>query len=66
MPESHSEIPLADAVFRAKLSWHQGYRLLLSGKLRGRRIGTRWFVEAASLDQFVRERESVDAPPPAA
>ena len=46
-------VPLALACAELKVSWTQGYRLVLIGQLEGRRVGARWFVTESSLRTLV-------------
>jgi hypothetical protein len=45
------EIPLSEAARRLGISWHQAWRLLLVGALKGRKEGGRWVVEDSSVEQ---------------
>ena len=47
--EASAYVPLPDAAFRLKRTWQQAYRQLLAGKLRGRRVGSRWYVAESEL-----------------
>ena len=44
-------VPLADAAFRLKISYHQAWRRLLSGELEGRKIDGRWLVLESDLPE---------------
>ncbi len=46
-------VPLAAACAELKLSWTQGFRLVLIGALAGRQVRGRWYVEARSLRTMV-------------
>ena len=46
-------VPLASACAELKLSWTQGFRLVLIGALAGRQVKGRWYVEARSLRTMV-------------
>lgn len=54
MPElpTHDERPLIDFCFAARMDYARGYRLMLEGHLRGRRVGKRWYVR---LDANARQ-----------
>lgn len=51
-------VPLSDAAMRLQLSWHQAYRLLLQGALRGSRRGVKWYVTVESIDAVDGQRAS--------
>lgn len=42
-------IPLADAAKRLGISWERAWRLVLNGKLEGRRSGRSWMVSTKSI-----------------
>ncbi len=44
------EVPMSLAALQLGRSWHATYRLVLTGAIRGRLIGGRWFVEVSSLE----------------
>ncbi|MCH7856758.1 MAG: hypothetical protein IIB37_08395 [Gemmatimonadetes bacterium] len=44
-------VPLADAAFRLKISYHQAWRRLLSGELNGQKIDGRWYILESDLPQ---------------
>lgn len=47
-----SEITLAEAARRLHKSWGQAWRLLLQGKLDGRKVGNHWIVTTRSVERF--------------
>ena len=55
------EIPLADAAMRLGVSWSAAWRLLLTGKLQGRKEGGRWIVDADSLERAKAARDRASA-----
>lgn len=57
------EIDLATAASRLHLSWHQAYRLVLTGALSGRRVAGRWFVDAEDLRRLQVERPDTPRKP---
>ena len=55
------EMSLPDACLHLRVSWHKGWRLLLIGRLEGRKVAGHWLVTRASVERFVRERKKKDA-----
>ena len=45
---------LAAAAHRTKLSYQQLYRLVLTGRVLGWKVGTAWKVSTASLNAYLR------------
>lgn len=52
-----NEMNLALAAYRLSLSWHQTWRLLLTGRITGRKVQGRWWVNADSVDRFLKSRQ---------
>jgi hypothetical protein len=50
------EIGLTEAALRLGVSYVQAQRLMLTGKLGGRKAGARYFVRRADVEQLARER----------
>lgn len=46
------EVPLVDAALRLGVSWDRAWRLLLTGRLEGRKDGRRWVVSAESVERL--------------
>ncbi len=65
MTKDTRAVPLSLAAQRLSLSWAAGWRLVLTGKLRGRRVRGRWLVSRASLDALLRERNRTHKETPA-
>lgn len=53
---SDGVVSLSDAALRLGLSWHQAWRLVLIGSLKGNKRGGRWFVESRDLTQLLADR----------
>lgn len=51
-------VPLAEAAFRLRISYHRAWRRLLSGELNGQKIDGRWHVLESDLPG---DRETVEA-----
>jgi len=51
-----SELTLPECARALSISWVQAYRLVLTGKLKARQIGTRYFVDSADLERARHER----------
>jgi hypothetical protein len=56
------EVPLSIAAQRLAVSWERAWRLVLQGRIRGRKVNGRWLVSwpdterlAEELDQDLRE-----------
>ena len=45
-------IPIADAAARLRLSYNQVLRLVLIGRLEGKRRGLRWMVSRNAVNRF--------------
>jgi hypothetical protein len=59
--EKTVEIPLLRGCVRAKLNYNPLLRLVLRGEIKGRQDDRgRWWVNAASLDSYVRDHEVRD------
>lgn len=50
------EMGLTEAALRLGVSYVQAQRMMLIGKLGGRKAGTRWFVRRADVEHVARER----------
>lgn len=50
------EIPLSEAAQRLRLTWAAAYSRLLTGQLRGRKVGSRWLVELGSVQALEAAR----------
>ena len=48
------KIPLPLVAQRLKVAYDVAIKLVLTGQLDGEKVGTRWLVTAASLDEFQR------------
>lgn len=59
---STKEIPLSEAAFRLQKGYQAAYQMLLSGRLDGRRDGTRWLVTAESVERELSARAEPPAP----
>jgi hypothetical protein len=55
------EIGISDAALKLHRSYNAVLRLLLTGKLVGRRVGSRWLVDAASVDRYAASVPSNEA-----
>jgi hypothetical protein len=54
-----TEITLTAALVRLRMSWAQGYRAVLTGRLAGRQMPNgRWLVTLASVEAAERERKN--------
>jgi hypothetical protein len=49
MHSTDHEVPLTEAAQKLGISWQRAWRLVLTGRLTGRKIGGRWFVTTESL-----------------
>jgi len=49
-------IGLAEAAHRLGIAYQDAHRLLLTGRLRGEKRGSRWYVRVADVDAMLRER----------
>ena len=47
-------VTLPMAAFRLELSYMQVYRMVLAGKLRGERRGSRWYVRSDDVERLKR------------
>ena len=52
--EAPPMIPLVTAAARLGLSWDSTSRLVLTGVLKGEKVGGRWYVEPASVEEHLR------------
>ena len=48
-------IALADAAAQLRMSYNRAYRLVLIGRIIGRKNAGRWFVDVGSLEKFTRQ-----------
>ena len=53
---TNETVSLPAAAMALEKSWIQTWRLVLMGTLKGSKVGSRWRVERASLDQLVRSK----------
>ena len=51
-------VPLAEAAFALGVPYLKARDMLLSGALKGRKDGSRWFVERASIEDQARRRDA--------
>ena len=51
-------VPLAEAAFALGVPYLKARDMLLSGTLKGRRTGSRWFVERESIEAQTRRRDA--------
>ena len=51
------EIPLSQAAQRLSLSWPRAWRLMLEGKITGRKIDGHWQVREADVERLVLQRQ---------
>jgi len=49
-------IPLVVACQRLGVSWDKAWRLMLTGGLRGEKLGGRWYIDPRSVDECLRHR----------
>lgn len=49
-------VPMPEAAMRLRLSWHQTWRLALTGQLQAVKEGGAWSVSAASIDAYLAKR----------
>lgn len=54
---SRTEMGLAEAAARLRIPYQDAHRLLLTGRIIGRKRGGRWFVSVAAVDNLAREAE---------
>ena len=60
MPDSKKTMGLAEAGVRLRLPYQSIHRLLLTGKIRGEKIGSRWAVRVEDVERLVNARERGD------
>lgn len=51
------QITLVEAAIRLKSPYQDVHRLLLTGKIRGQKSGSRWSVSAEDVERVRRERQ---------
>ena len=56
--EKDGPVSLPSAAQALKLSWIQAWRLVLTGELKGSKVGGRWRIERESLDRLVEGQPS--------
>ncbi len=56
MAHTAQEIPLAQAAQRLSLSWPRAWRLVLEGRISGRKIDGRWQVSSADVERLAQQR----------
>jgi hypothetical protein len=59
------EIDITEAARRLGFSWHRAWRAVLTGRLKGRRVGRSWRVDPESvrrLHEVLRRFAEVDNP----
>ncbi len=61
MPDSRKTMGLAEAGVRLRLPYQSVHRLLLIGKIRGEKIGSRWAIRVEDVERLVRDREQGNA-----
>ena len=61
MPDGKKTMGLAEAGVRLRLPYQSVHRLLLIGKIRGEKIGSRWAVRVEDVDRLLRERQRDEA-----
>jgi hypothetical protein len=54
--EERSSVDLVEAAARLRVPYHTAHRLVLTGRLNGRRLNGRWAVDPVDLDRLVGER----------
>ena len=52
-----TEMTLVEAAARLRVPWHTAYKWVLTGTLRGRQMGGRWFVSRQDVEELARSRE---------
>jgi hypothetical protein len=62
MDDQVEALPLAEAAQFLRVSWPRAWRLMLMGRLDGRKVGGRWFITTASIEAFLA-REARHATP---
>lgn len=55
------EISIVEAAHKLGFTWRRTWDAVLSGRLRGRKVGGHWRVDSDDVDRFVRERETENA-----
>jgi hypothetical protein len=58
MGERPDQIELVLAAARLSIGYHVAHRMVLTGELRGERLGRRWMVDRRDLERLLRERGS--------
>lgn len=61
MLDGKKTMGLAEAGVQLRLPYQSVHRLLLIGKIRGEKIGSRWAVRVEDVERLVRDREQGDA-----
>jgi len=58
--DNHTDetVPLPVAAQALRKSWIQAWRLVLTGELKGSKVGGRWQIERESLDRLVEGQRS--------
>ena len=51
-----SEMTLVAGAARLRVPWHTAYRWVLTGTLRGRQKGARWYVDSDDVERLRRQR----------
>ena len=54
---AETELPLVEAAMKLGLSYGQAWRMLLTGRLDGRKVRGRWVVSGASLEQVLETND---------
>jgi hypothetical protein len=57
---ANRECGLTEAALKLGVSYVVAQRLMLTGALRGRKAGARYFVRTADVDRLARERRQAD------
>ena len=60
MLDGKKTMGLAEAGVRLRLPYQSVHRLLLIGKIRGEKVGSRWAVSVEDVECLVNEREQGD------
>ncbi len=58
MATHNGTMSLVEAAFQARLSYHQLYRLVLLGQVRGERVGTRWRIPTPEVSRLVKRQQA--------
>ena len=59
-----TELPLVEAAMKLSLSYGQAWRMLLTGRLDGRKVRGRWVVSSESLEQALETNDPNGPWPP--